>query len=74
EQYHDLRQKELQEALSEAKNLAIQKLRERLALQKRMEYLNFLKLESKMFDFAQQISRAFVFSYFEMLQWLEISF
>ncbi|CAF0718314.1 unnamed protein product [Brachionus calyciflorus] len=74
EQYQDLRQKELQDALHEAKNLAIQKLREKLALQKRLEFINFLKLESRMFEFAQQISRAFVFSYLEMLQWIEITF
>lgn len=69
-----IRQKEFEDALNEAKNLAIQKLREKLALQKRMEYINFLKLESRMFEFARQISRAFVFSYFELLQWIEISF
>ena len=67
-----LRQKELQDSLIEARNLAIEKMRETLAIRKRMDYMNFLRLEWNMLDHAQQLSRAFVFSYFELLQGLEV--
>lgn len=67
-----MRQKELQDALIEARNLAIQQLKESLARQRRLDYMNFLRFEWSMFEHDQQLSRAFVFSYFEMLQGLEV--
>ncbi len=33
--------------------------------------MNLLRIENNMYEHAQQLTRAFVFSYFEMLQWLE---
>jgi len=71
--YEKVRQKELTDTLAEAKNLAIAKLRERLALQKKIEYLNLLRIESNMFEHAQQLTRAYVFSYFDLIQWLDVS-
>ncbi len=68
-----LRQKELEDALLEAKRSAIAKLREELARKKKLQYVNFLRIEANMFNHSQQISRAFVFSYFDLLGWLDVS-
>jgi hypothetical protein len=68
-----IRQKELEKALLEAKNLAMNELREKLALKKRLEYLNFLKFESNLLNHSKQITRAFVFSYIDLLGWLDIT-
>ena len=58
--------------MAEAKAEAIRKLREKLALQKKLDYMNMFRIEQNMFEHAQQLTRAFVFSYFEMMQWLEV--
>ncbi len=68
-----LKQKELEDALLEAKNAAIARLREQLLLQKRLEYINFMRMEAQIFSHTQQITRAFVFSYYDLLAWLEQS-
>jgi len=58
--------------LAQAKAEAVRKLREKLALKKQLDYINMFRVEKSMFQHAQQISRAFVFSYFDMLQWLQV--
>ena len=72
ENFFRLRQKELEDGLVEARNLAIQKLREKFAQMKKMEYINFLRVESNLLKHAQQLTRAFVFSYFDLLSGLEV--
>jgi hypothetical protein len=62
----------LHDTLAEAKAEAIRKLREKLALQKRLDYINMLRIENNIFEHSQRLTRAFVFSYFEMMQWLEV--
>ena len=47
-------------------------MRQTLAQRKRAEYMNFLRIEWNMLDHSQQLSRAFVFSYLELLQGLEV--
>lgn len=66
-----MRQKELEEALAEARRLAIQKLREQLETERKMAYVKFMRMESNLFRYNQQISRAFVYSYYDVLGWIE---
>lgn len=66
-----IRLKELHDTLAQAKEEAIRKLREKLALKKKLDYINMFRIENAMFEHAAQITRAFVFSYFDMLQWLQ---
>jgi hypothetical protein len=66
-----IRLKELHDTLAQAKEEAIKKLREKLALKKKLEYMNMFRIENAMFEHASQITRAFVFSYFDMLDWLQ---
>jgi len=70
--FSSTRLKELHDVLAQAKAEAVRKLREKLALKKQLDYLNMFRVEKSMFAHAQQISRAFVFSYFDMLQWLQV--
>lgn len=67
-----IRLRELHDTLAQAKEEAIRKLREKLAFKKQLDYLNLLRVEKGMFEHAQQMTRAFVFSYFEMMQWLQV--
>ena len=63
----------MQDTVAQAKQQAIRKLREKLALKKKLDYMNMFRIEKGMFEHAAQLTRAFVFSYFEMLQWLDVS-
>lgn len=66
-----LRQKELEDALNEAKRLALQKLREQLEYERRLAFMRSVRYETDLFSYNQQISRAYVFSYYEMFEWLD---
>jgi hypothetical protein len=65
-----LRQLEIEAALAEARRLAIEKLRLKLEHEKKMAYLRMMRLEANMFERSQQISRAFVYSYYDVIAWL----
>jgi hypothetical protein len=66
-----LKQRELEEAIEEARRLAIQKMREKLENDKKMAYIKYMKLESRLLEHNQKLSRAFVFSYMDAVTWLE---
>ena len=66
-----LKQKELEEAIIEARRLAIEKLREKLEMEKKMAHIKYMKLEARVLEHNQQLSRAFVFSYMDAIAWLD---
>jgi hypothetical protein len=66
-----MKQKELEDAILEVQRLAIERLREKLEHEKRIAYTKFLKLEKRVIDHNQQLSRAFVYSYYDALDWIE---
>ena len=60
----------MMEALEEARRLAEQEAKERLAFEARLRFNRMLQLETDGMAHTQEITRAFVFSYFELLEWL----
>ena len=64
------REEEAQRALEEAKRLAEEMARKQAELEARLKFNRTLQLESNGLNHTQDINKAFVFSYFELLTWL----
>ncbi|PVD38884.1 hypothetical protein C0Q70_01509 [Pomacea canaliculata] len=64
------REEEARLAILEAKRLAEEMARRQAELEARLRFNRGLQLEANGLDHTQDINRAFVFSYFELLQWL----
>ncbi|XP_048237994.1 titin homolog isoform X1 [Haliotis rufescens] len=64
------REEEAQRALEEAKRLAEEMARRQAELEARLKFNRDLQLESHGLNHTQDITKMFVFSYFELLQWL----
>ncbi|KAL5005681.1 hypothetical protein ScPMuIL_016839 [Solemya velum] len=64
------REEEARLALEEAKRLAEEMARKQLELEARLKFNRSLQLESTGFDHSHNINRAFVYSYYELIQWL----
>ena len=62
----------MNEKLEEAKRLAELQVRQRLELGKRMRFANSLQMEIYGLQYTKQLTRAFVFSYFDLIGWLGI--
>ena len=67
------REEELERALNEAKERAIEEAIRQAENEKRMEFMNKLRADNAQFENSQLISRAFVFSYYEILSFLGTS-
>ncbi|CAH1790361.1 unnamed protein product [Owenia fusiformis] len=64
------REEEARLKMEEAMRLAEEMERKKMALEERMKFARGLMVESKGLEHSQDVSRAFVFSYYELLQWL----
>ncbi|XP_076446001.1 uncharacterized protein LOC143283663 isoform X2 [Babylonia areolata] len=64
------REEEARKALEEAKRLAEEMARKQVELEARLRFNRALQVEASGMDLSHDINRAFVFSYFELLQWL----
>ena len=69
-EYERLRQLEIEKALAEARRLAIEKLRLKLEAEQKEAYMKYMQLERNLLNYNQQISRAFVYSYYDVIGWL----
>ena len=56
--------------MEEAKRLAEEMARKKAEFEARLRFNRGLQLEANGLDRTQDVTRAFVFSYFELLQWL----
>lgn len=66
------REEEARVALEEAKKLAEEMAHKQAELERRLNFNRGLQVESNGLAHTQDVTRAFVFSYFELLQWLGI--
>ena len=66
------REEEARVALEEARKLAMEMARRQAELERRLQFNRGLQVESNGLEHTQDVTRAFVFSYFELLQWLGI--
>ncbi len=57
-------------AMEEAKRLAIEMARQKAELERRLQFNRSLHLEASGLQHTHNITRAFTWSYFELLQWL----
>ena len=64
------REEEAQKALDEARRLAEEMARREEALKLRLQFNRAMQMESNGLAHTQEITRAFVFSYYELLKWL----
>ncbi|XP_053386733.1 uncharacterized protein KIAA2012 homolog isoform X29 [Mercenaria mercenaria] len=64
------REEEAQRALEEARRLAEEMARKQAELEARLRFNRSLQMEANGLEHTQDITKAFVFSYFELLQWL----
>ena len=64
------RELEAQQAMEEARRLAEEMARKQAEMEARLKFNRTLQVEAKGMEHSQDITRAFVFSYFELLQWL----
>ncbi|KAK3082961.1 hypothetical protein FSP39_010092 [Pinctada imbricata] len=64
------REEEAQKAMEEARRLAEEMARRQAEMEARLKFTRTLQVEAKGLEHSQDITRAFVFSYFELLQWL----
>ena len=56
--------------MEEAKRLAEEMARKQAEMEARLQFCRGLQLEANGLEHTQDITRAFVFSYYELLQWL----
>jgi hypothetical protein len=63
---------ELEFALNEAKRLAEEEAKRRADIEQRMKFVKMFREDYLLFQRSQAITRAFVFSYFELLNFLGI--
>jgi hypothetical protein len=66
------REEEVQRAIEEAKRIALEELIRRAETERKLEFQRSLRIESNYFDFSQRITRAFVFSYIDLLRYLSV--
>ena len=64
------REEEARQAMEEARRLAEEMARKQAELEARLKFNRALQIEAGGLDHSHDINRAFVFSYFELLQWL----
>ncbi|XP_052234781.1 uncharacterized protein LOC127847142 isoform X2 [Dreissena polymorpha] len=67
------REEEAQKAIEEARRLAEEMARKQAELEARLRFNRSLQLESEGMEHTQDITRAFVFSYYELLAWLGLN-
>lgn len=68
--YRLRREQEAILAMEEAKRLAEEMARRKAEFEARLRFNRSLQLESNGLERSQDVTRAFVWSYFELLQWL----
>lgn len=73
EEEYRQRELELERAIEEAKRRAAEEAIRQAENEKRMEFINKMKTDQALFESSQLISRAFVFSYYEILSFLGTS-
>ncbi|XP_061188991.1 titin homolog isoform X2 [Saccostrea echinata] len=64
------REEEAKKAMEEARRLAEEMARKQAEMEARLKFNRTLQVEARGLEHSQDITRAFVFSYFELLQWL----
>ncbi|XP_056011463.1 titin homolog isoform X29 [Ostrea edulis] len=64
------REEEARKAMEEARRLAEEMARKQAEMEARLKFNRTLQVEAHGLEHSQDITRAFVFSYFELLQWL----
>lgn len=64
------RELEAKLAMEEARRLAEEMARKQAELEARLKFNRALQVEASSLDHSQDINRAFIFSYYELLQWL----
>lgn len=64
------REKELERAINEAKRLAEKEAQQRTEYEARLKFMNFFKQEQAQLENTQLVSRAFIFSYYDLLRFL----
>lgn len=64
------REEELNRALEEAKRIAIEEATQKALLEKKMAFAKSVRDENSMLNASQSVTRAFTFSYFELLKYL----
>jgi hypothetical protein len=62
----------MNQKMEEARRLAELQIRERIELGRRMRFHSSLQMEVYGLQYTQQLTRAFVFSYFDLIGWLGI--
>ncbi len=65
-----LREEELNRAIEEAKRIATEEARKRAELELKMQFLRSIREESRRLKQSQSVTRAFVFSYYDILRFL----
>ena len=68
--YRLRREEEAARAIAEAKKLAEEMARKEELLKLRLQFNRAMQLDSNGLAHTQEITRAFVFSYYELLKWL----
>ncbi|CAF0829746.1 unnamed protein product [Brachionus calyciflorus] len=66
------RELELEKALNEAKRIAAEEAAKKSQLEKRLAFFQSIREEAQMLDNSHAITRAFVFSYYDLLRYLGI--
>nr|XP_022320401.1 calponin homology domain-containing protein DDB_G0272472-like isoform X24 [Crassostrea virginica] len=64
------REEEAKRAMEEARRLAEEMAHKQAQMEARLKFNRTLQVEARGLEHSQDITRAFVFSYFELLQWL----
>lgn len=67
--YRRRREEEAQRAMEEARKLAEEMARRQAELEARLKFNRELQVEARGLDHSHNITEAFVFSYFELLNW-----
>ncbi len=66
------REEEITRAIEEAKRIALEEFIRLAEIERSKEFAKSLIRESNYFDYSQEITRAFVFSYFDLLRYLSL--
>ena len=64
------REEEARIAMEETRRLAEEMARKQAEYERRLQFNRSLQLESTGLEHTQEVTRAFVFSYYELLKWL----
>ena len=68
--YRLKREEEARIAMEETRRLAEEMARKQAEYERRLQFNRSLQLESTGLEHTQEVTRAFVFSYYELLKWL----